>query len=173
MHRYSRLIVVVLILLSSMAMFPQQHLFAGTVGWQRFAQAYEDTVNITLAQYFTDGGNLEVHATSTSSGGATLTVYRESDNTVIGTLTANNTNNDYRGVFAVASDPGTIMVRSSLNGEDTATVTMGTGAPQTLPTTGTTPATNYTVPLLLMGGLVALGIGTLALMLRRSRGQQI
>lgn len=167
MNRYSRLLVVIFILLSGMVLLPQQNLVAGVVSWHRFAQVYEDTVTITLAQYFADTGSLEVHATSTSNGAATLMVYRASDNTLIGTLTSNNT--DYRGVFTTSPNPESIIVRSSVSGEATAPVTLGTGAPQTLPQTGVAPPTPDIASFWLVGGLAALGIAVLALMRRRSR----
>lgn len=119
MNQYSRLFIALLLLLSGFMLVPQTHLFAGVVSWQRFAGGYEDQVTITLARYVTSfegGGNLEVHATNTAGGNATLMVYRTSDNSFIGNLTYNGT--DHRGTFTLPSNPNVITVRSSLGGPD-------------------------------------------------------
>lgn len=123
MNRHSRILIALFILLSGLALVPQINLYAGVVSWQRFAGGYEDVVTITLANYYntaTEGGNLEVRATTTAGSGATLTVWRSSDNMFIGTLTYTGT--DHAGTFALPTNPQSITVRSSAGGEDNATV---------------------------------------------------
>ena len=123
MKNYSRLLLALVIFLSGLALVPQINLYAGVVSWQRFAGGYEDVVTVTVARYFntaTEGGNLEVRATTTAGGTATLTVWRTSDNFFIGTLTYNGT--DHSGLFAITPNPQVITVRSSAGGEATASV---------------------------------------------------
>lgn len=119
MKYYPRLFIALFLLLSGLMLVPQANLFAGVVTWQRFAGGYEDNVTITLARYvvnFQGGGTLEVNATNTAGGNATLSVYRTSDNSLIGTLTYNGT--DHRGAFPLPSNPNNVTVRSSLGGPD-------------------------------------------------------
>jgi hypothetical protein len=119
MNNYRRIFIALFLLLSGFMLVPQTSLVAGVVTWQRFAGGYEDNVTITLARYVTSfegGGNLEVHATNTAGGNATLMVYRTSDNFFIGNLTYTGT--DHRGTFTLASNPNMITVRSSLGGPD-------------------------------------------------------
>jgi hypothetical protein len=123
MNRRSRLLIALAIFFSGMALVPQVNLFAGVVSWQRFAGGYEDVVTVTLVRYLdsaVEGGNLEVRATSTAGGSATLTVWRASDNMMIGTMTWNGT--DHYGLFPITPNPENIIVRSSAGGESTVPV---------------------------------------------------
>jgi hypothetical protein len=84
--------------------------------------AASDTVSISLAQFDAAKGQLSVEATSTSDT-ATLQVYVSSSGALIGTLT-NAGGGRYRGQFALASNPQTITVKSSLGGSATKAVTL-------------------------------------------------
>lgn len=128
MARYSRILIALTILLSGLALIPQAGIFAGVVRWQRFAGGYEDVVTVTRARY--RDNELEVRAISSSSGLATLTVYRTSDNSFIGTLQFEG--EDHRGEFNMGSNPQVITVRSSLGGESTVVVQSGSGVPVTV-----------------------------------------
>jgi MYXO-CTERM domain-containing protein len=123
MNRHSRILIALFILLSGLALVPQINLYAGVVSWQRFAGGYEDVVTVTLVRYLdnaTAGGNLEVRATNTAGGNATLTVWRASDNAFIGTMTY--TGSDHYGLFAQEDNPEFITVRSSAGGSTTVPV---------------------------------------------------
>src|SRR5688572_28197506 len=104
MNRFSRIMIALLLLLSELALIPNSNLLAGPVSWQRFTGGYEDTVNITVARYFdnaAEGGNLEVRATTTAGSNAVLSVYRTSDNLLIGNLAW--TGSDHHGIFPLAN----------------------------------------------------------------------
>jgi hypothetical protein len=81
-----------------------------------------DTVSVSRAEYVASKGELSIEATSTSSS-ATLRVYVASTGALIGTL-ANDGGGRYRGQFTWPSNPQTIVVRSSLGGSATMTVTL-------------------------------------------------
>lgn len=159
MNRYSRLLLAVVILLSGAALIPQVNLFAGSVSWQRFAGGYEDQVTITLARFVTSregGGTLEVHATNTAGGNATLSVYRTSDNTFIGTLIYNGT--DHRGAFPLPTNPQMITVRSSLGGTGATAPTPEIPTAVEVASLGTDPAGNngLMIAALALAGLAGL-----------------
>jgi len=84
--------------------------------------AASDTVSISLAEFDAAKGQLSVEATSTSAT-ATLQVYVSSSGALIGTL-SNAGGGRYRGQFALASNPQTITVKSSLGGSATKAVTL-------------------------------------------------
>jgi hypothetical protein len=128
MARYSRILIALTILLSGLALIPQAGIFAGVVRWQRFAGGYEDVITVTRARY--RDNELEVRAISSSGGLATLSVYRTSDNSFIGTLQFEG--EDHRGEFNMGSNPQVITVRSSLGGESTVLVQDGSGVPVTV-----------------------------------------
>ncbi len=165
MNRRSRLIIALVILLSGLALVPRVNLYAGVVSWQRFAGGYEDTVNVTLARYFNtavEGGNLEVRATSTAGGTATLTVWRATDNLFIGTLSWNGT--DHYGLFPITPNPHTITVRSTAGGEATVVVT----EVPTAVTVSTLNAETNTIPYLPALAVAALaGLAAWAVVRRR------
>lgn len=168
MSRYSRLVLTLFILLSGLLLLPQTNLVAGVVGWQRFAGGYEDNVTITLARYVTSfegGGTLEVHATNTAGGNATLSVYRTSDNLFIGNLTYTGT--DHRGMFPLATNPMMITVRSSLGGPDATAATPEIPAAVDLASLSTGDD-NPSVPLLSVLAIVGLA-GLVAFLAYRRR----
>lgn len=147
MARYSRTLIALTILLSGLALIPQAGIFAGVVRWQRFAGGYEDVITVTRARY--RDNELEVRAISSSGGLATLSVYRTSDNSFIGTLQFEG--EDHRGEFNMGSNPQVITVRSSLGGESTVLVQSGSGVPVTVtpsitPTQGNPTHTPTSVP---------------------------
>ncbi|MEQ8762561.1 MAG: hypothetical protein RL885_01450 [Planctomycetota bacterium] len=74
----------------------------------------QDEVTITSATYKKRNGEITIVAKSTASPGAVLTAVGH------GVLTYQPGSNEYRGVFAVPSKPGSVTVTSSLGGEDTA-----------------------------------------------------
>lgn len=152
MVKYGRILIAIAILLSGLALVPQAGIFAGVVRWQRFAGGYEDVVTITRARYREDDNELEVRAISSAGGQATLSVYRTSDNSFIGTLQFDG--DDHRGEFNVNSDPGVITVRSSLGGESTVLVQDGSGVPPTVTPsiTPTSPPTETPTPSVTPGG---------------------
>ena len=84
--------------------------------------AVADTVSIQLAEYSAGNDELRVEATSSNSG-AVLSVYVTSTNTLIGTL-QNEGGGRYRGEFSWPTNPQNIMVRSSLGGQATRSVTL-------------------------------------------------
>jgi hypothetical protein len=81
-----------------------------------------DTVAIQVAEYASGNRQLRVEATS-SNASATLRVYASATNTLIGTL-RNEGGGRYRGEFSLSSNPQQIMVRSSLGGSATRSVTV-------------------------------------------------
>ena len=81
-----------------------------------------DTISIQLAEYSAGNDELRVEATSSNSG-AVLSVYVTSTNTLIGTL-QNEGGGRYRGEFSWPTNPQNIMVRSSLGGQATHSVTL-------------------------------------------------
>ena len=72
-----------------------------------------DTVTITRAEW--NGGRLRVEATSSNSS-ATLKVYVTSTGVLLGTMSGG------RFETNIASNPGSVTVKSSLGGEATRTV---------------------------------------------------
>lgn len=165
MSRLSRAIIALVILLSGLSLVPQVSLFAGSVNWQRFAGGYEDVVTITLARYInttSEGGNLEVRATTTAGASATLGVYRTSDNLFIGNLTW--TGSDHYGLFAITPNPQNITVRSSAGGVASAPVVEVPSAVEV--STLTADESNNT--LLAVGALALVaGLAVLATRLRK------
>jgi len=81
-----------------------------------------DTVSIQLAEYSAGNDELRVEATSSNSE-AVLSAYVTSTNTLIGTL-QNEGGGRYRGEFSWPTNPQNIMVRSSLGGQATRSVTL-------------------------------------------------
>lgn len=79
-----------------------------------------DTVSIQKSDYITSKKELQVEASSTSTG-ATLKVYVTATGALIGTLT-NNGGSKYKGQFAWPTNPQNITVRSSLGGAATKAV---------------------------------------------------
>lgn len=128
--KYGRILIALTILLSGLSLIPQAGIFAGVVHWQRFAGGYEDVVTVTRARYDSDNDELEVRAMSSAGGEATLSVYRTSDNFLIGTL--NFEGEDHRGEFNISPNPEVITVRSSLGGESTVLVSEGSDPPPTV-----------------------------------------
>jgi hypothetical protein len=80
-----------------------------------------DSVSIQRAEYTVSSKSLRVEATSTKST-ATLKVYVSSTDVLIGTL-SNKGGGQYSGQFTWATNPQTIVVRSSLGGSATRSVT--------------------------------------------------
>jgi hypothetical protein len=166
MKNYPRLLMALFLLLSGFIVVPQAHLFAGPVTWQRFAGGYEDNVSITLARYvtsFAGGGNLEVHATNTAGGNATLMVYRTSDDSFIGNLTYTGT--DHRGTFTLPSNPNMITVRSSLGGPDATASTPEIPAAVEISTL--TAGDDRSMVFAILGVVAVAGVIVLAVMSRR------
>lgn len=130
MTNYTRILIAFAVLLSGVALIPQLNIFAGAVTWERFVGGYEDVVNVTRARYDDNANQLEVRATSSAGGAATLTVYRASDGAFIGTLTFNGS--DHRGTFSLPNNPDVITVRSSLGGSSTVLVTDDSTPPPTV-----------------------------------------
>jgi hypothetical protein len=85
------------------------------------APAPSDTVSVTRVEYEAANRELRVEATSTSSS-ATLRAYVNATGELIGTL-SNNGGGRYSGQFTWPTNPQTILVRSSLGGSATRTVT--------------------------------------------------
>ncbi len=129
---YGRAIAALSILLCGLALAPQLQLLAGTVSWQRFANAYEDVVVVTRAEWRDDDGELRVRATSTAGGDAQLSVYDGDTGQLIGVLTYEG-GLEHRGEFTLSGNPGVITVRSSLGGEATVLVS-GDDPPTVTPT---------------------------------------
>ena len=75
-----------------------------------------------MAEYDSGNRRLRVEATG-SNPSATLRVYVTSTNALIGTLT-NEGGGRYRGDFSWSTNPQNIIVRSSLGGQATRTVTL-------------------------------------------------
>jgi hypothetical protein len=73
-----------------------------------------DTVSIQRAEYVASKRQLQVQATG-SNPSATLTVYAAATGQVIGVL-GNRGDGRYEGTFSVATNPQTIVVKSSLGG---------------------------------------------------------
>jgi hypothetical protein len=73
-----------------------------------------DSVSVTRAEFDSSKRQLNVEATSTNAS-ATLTVFVTSTNAKIGTLTGDGSGR-FRGLFNVATNPGTITVKSSAGG---------------------------------------------------------
>lgn len=122
-------ILMVGVLLGAMAGFPAQAL-----RWERFSDAYQDSVVVTRAELDADKGELRVRAESTS-GTSVLTVY-DLGGTPIGVLTRQDATR-HEGRFDVAVNPRVISVRSSEGGEATVLVTGDdppTVTPQITPT---------------------------------------
>lgn len=132
MVKYGRILIALTILLSGLALIPQTGMFAGVVRWQRFAGGYEDVVTVTRARYDKDDGTLEVRALSSSGDQATLSVYRASDHSFIGTLVYDASEGDHRGEFVVENDPQVVEVESSLGGEAVVVVLDGGEIPPTV-----------------------------------------
>jgi hypothetical protein len=144
MRQYSRIIIALAILLSGVALVPQMNVLGGTVTWQRFIGGYGDVVVVTRARYDDDDTELEVRATSSSGGQATLTVYETSTNQLIGTLTFEG-DDEYRGEFLWPRNPQVVTVRSTLGGESTVLVTDGSEGPPTVtPSVSGTPSLTTT-----------------------------
>jgi hypothetical protein len=78
-------------------------------------------VSITRAEYESAKRELRVEASSTSSS-ATLRAYVNATGELIGTL-SNNGGGKYSAQFTWPTNPQTILVRSSLGGSATRTVT--------------------------------------------------
>lgn len=108
-------ILLVGVLLGAMAGFPAQAL-----RWERFSDAYQDSVVVTRAEYDADKGELRVRAESTSPT-SVLTVY-DRGGSPIGVLTRQDPTR-HEGRFDVAVNPRVISVRSSEGGEATVLVT--------------------------------------------------
>jgi len=85
------------------------------------AQA-SDTVAIQRVEYVASKRELSVQATSSNSS-ATLTVYVAATGQVIGVL-SNRGDGRYDGTFTVATNPQTIVVKSSLGGSASRAVTL-------------------------------------------------
>ena len=73
-----------------------------------------DSVTVTRAEFDSSKRQLNVEATSTNAS-ATLTAFVTSTNAKIGTLTGDGSGR-FRGLFNVATNPGTITVKSSAGG---------------------------------------------------------
>lgn len=108
-------ILLVGVLLGAMAGFPAQAL-----RWERFSDAYQDSVVVTRAEHDADKGELRVRADSTSPT-SVLTVY-DRGGIPIGVLTRQDATR-HEGRFDVAVNPRVISVRSSEGGEATVLVT--------------------------------------------------
>jgi hypothetical protein len=80
-----------------------------------------DSVSVTRAEYDSGKRELRVEASSTSST-ATLRAYVNATGELIGTL-SNNGGGKYSGQFTWPTNPQTILVKSSLGGSATKTVT--------------------------------------------------
>jgi hypothetical protein len=119
--RYQRIVIALAIFLSGLALLPQVSLGSPTFGWEQYATAYEDVVNITRARY--RDGELEVRATSTEAPAATLLVFRTLDRRYLGRLTYDPSEGEYRGDFILPVRPRLITVISNMGGRDTARVT--------------------------------------------------
>ncbi len=82
-----------------------------------------DTVTITKAEYKLRNGELNVEATSTGAPDAVLTVYDSTGAVNYGQMTYDSRKNKYKLKKRGVTDPGeSVMVVSSLGGEDTAPV---------------------------------------------------
>ena len=81
-----------------------------------------DSVTLTRAEFDSSKRQLNVEATSTNAS-ATLTVFVTSTNAKIGTLTGDGSGR-FRGLFNVATNPGTITVKSSSGGSATGAVAL-------------------------------------------------
>ncbi len=81
-----------------------------------------DSVSVTRAEFDSSKRQLNVEATSTNAG-ATLSVFVTSTNAKIGTLTGDGSGR-FRGLFSVATNPGTITVKSSSGGSGTRAVAL-------------------------------------------------
>lgn len=142
MKRYHRAIIALAILLSGLSLVPQISLLAGNFSWQRYVGLYEDFVMVTRARY--DDGELEVRASSSSGGAATLQIFVAQTNQYIGTLTFEG--DEHRGEFPWPNNPHAITVQSSLGGSSTVLVTDGSGIPPTVtPSVTVTPSRTPTV----------------------------
>jgi hypothetical protein len=81
-----------------------------------------DSVTLTRAEFDSSKRQLNVEATSTNAS-ATLTIFVTSTNAKIGTLTGDGSGR-FRGLFNVATNPGTITVKSSSGGSATGAVAL-------------------------------------------------
>jgi hypothetical protein len=119
---YGRVIVALSILLCGLALLSQIPLLAGAVSWQRFADAYDDIVVVTRAEWRSSDGELRVRATTSAGANAVLSVYETSTGQRIGVMSYQS-GDEHRGDFAWHHNPAVITVRSSLGGEATVLVT--------------------------------------------------
>lgn len=142
MGAYRRIIVAFAILLSGLALLPQMSLLSGQVNWYRFMGAYEDVVTVNRACFRPQDNVLEIRATSSAGGAPTLSVFRTSDNTLIGTLVFNGV--EHAGDFVVAANPLAVTVVSSLGGEATVVVQTSCGTPPTVTPSATATVTRTT-----------------------------
>jgi len=120
--QYGRAAVALAILLSGLALLAQMPLLAGTVSWQRFADAYKDMVVVTRAEWRANDNELRVRATTSAGANAVLSVYETSTGRKIGDL-SHQGGNEHRGELSWARNPVVITVRSSQGGEATVLVT--------------------------------------------------
>lgn len=135
-RQYSRVIVALSILLCGLALLSQIPLLAGAVSWQRFADAYDDSVVVTRAEWRGNDSELRVRATTSGGANAVLSVYETSTGQRIGVM-GYQSGNEHRGEFAWPHNPGVITVRSSQGGE--ASVLVTGDAPPTITSEAPTP----------------------------------
>lgn len=145
MNPIHRTLVALAIILGGLALAVQVPLLAGNVSWQRFADAYEDIVVVTRAEWRDDDNELRVRATTTAGGDTQLTVFETATGQQIGVM-QHRGGNEHEGRFTWPRNPRVITVRSRLGGEatvlvsgdDPPTVTPGAITPPR-PTPSSTP----------------------------------